>query len=391
MLKTLEKVWFDGWIAIGSALALFVYCNWCGLGLTYDSFDYLSAAKSLNEQGTLLNADGSPYIFHGPLIPIFFSFFGSEPESVLRLVHLAFFAVTLILFRSMLRSVIQDRWVFVLCITAIGFSAGMQMVHHFIWSEPLFIALLAAHNWMLVNYLDRRSALDLWGLLASALLMALTRNAGFFFIIATWLILLRNGGVRSFLPSLKYLLFGSIGFIFWNIYVALFQEGTMRIYSNNPFLANTGVNLLNYLDILSQWFLPSLIPWIARVLFLLLMLIVLIVQIGKGRIAPLVWVFIIQAMVYFIIMFTLLEVDKDEIERLLSPIYPLLISAIALLLDRFAHKVRNAGKALLYAGLLMWSLYVISRGGINATRWHSEQCSTQVSEIVQDTVQYACQ
>ena len=167
----------------------------------------------------------------------------------------------MILIGSIARIQISNRWIFTVCMLAIGMSAGIQMIHHFIWSEPLFLVLLALHNLLLVRYLRLGGKGDFYGLIVAVFFLAITRNSGFFIIVPTGMLLFLYGQKRKLGTTLKYLLLGSSGFVAWNVYVTLTKDGVERIYRDNPFFSGFLSNLVNYLDTISLWFFRLCYPW----------------------------------------------------------------------------------------------------------------------------------
>src|SRR5688572_17596485 len=86
--KTKELRWkvACGGVIVISLLIQFYVTN-CGLLLTYDSREYLSAANSFNEQGVFMGTDGTPYVFWPPLFPMILSLF-ADPQAAMVWINL---------------------------------------------------------------------------------------------------------------------------------------------------------------------------------------------------------------------------------------------------------------------------------------------------------------
>lgn len=382
-------MWGHGWIILFTAVAMMLFSSWCGLGFTYDSYDYLAAANSIRAQQELLNADGSPFVFHAPLFPIVLSFFGDQAIHLLKYANLLSLAASMMLIGRMIRSQISNTWIFNLCMAAIGLSVGMQMIHHFIWSEPLFLTLLAAHNLFLLRFLHRERKVDFYGLILSAFFLAITRNAGFFFILPSAITLFIFASERRWIHAISYFAFGSSGFAAWNAYVTFLKGGTERIYGDNPFFVGLWDNIVNYLDIVSLWFFPSLIPLVIRIVLLLATSSLLFIYFRKYINDTIVVMLGAQFLSYLAIMIVLLSVDHDEIERLLAVVYPCVICALFISVDVRNKSLSSSARKFLIAGLILWGSYVAIRGVNNNLRWYYNRCTEQVGQVLEIEIEYA--
>lgn len=377
MLKSSKYYDFGLWFVIVSSIGLTVYSTWCGLGLTYDSFDYLAASESFRERGILNNHNGTPYNFHAPLFPVLLSFFGDNPDKSIVLVNTIICFFTLLLLFIGARKYFKNKLLYLFGCVSISINVGFQMIHHFLWTEPIFLLLFVAHNYMLLRFLERGKKIDFWFVVCAAFFMGITKNTGFFIIVISSGIILSFSNRAAFRNSAIYLIFGSIGFSMWNIYVFVFQNG-QQMFINNEFITGFGINFINYTDILSQWFLPGFITFPFRLLFLALVGFMLILLKRKERLTLPVKVFLIQFLAYLIIMVVAIKVDKDEIERLLAIVSPWLLMAIYMIIDIKWEKIGYALKRPIILALILWISYTSFRGIYNSSRWHKRNCTTEI-------------
>ena len=87
MIKSVKYFEYSIWIVIALSIGLIIYSTWCGIGLTYDSFDYLAAASSFQKDGILRNHNGGPYFFHAPLFPVLVSILGEDPLAKIKFIN----------------------------------------------------------------------------------------------------------------------------------------------------------------------------------------------------------------------------------------------------------------------------------------------------------------
>ncbi len=197
-------------------------------------------------------------------------------------------------------------------------------------------------------------------LIVLAFLMGITRNAGIFVLIPTSKVLFLFSKGQFLKVSGTYFGLGSIGFIAWNIYAFYVQQGFEPIYNDDLFFGGGWQNLLNYFDVSTQWFLPAMVPLLPRI-FLLLILIIWLLKIKKTRAGSVlgVRVFLLQFFIYTSIMVFFIDVDYDEIERLLSIVYPWCMIGVLLAIDQYWDDIKPVMGRGLQVCLVVWILYVV--------------------------------
>ncbi len=378
MLKTSGYHNYGIWIIIAFSVGLSIYSSWCGLGLTYDSFDYLAASESFKENLKLTNRNGSPYIFHAPLFPVLLSFFGAYPNNFFPLFNTVICIVTLLQLFKLLKGYFRNKFLFLIGYASISLSVGFQMIHNFLWTEPIFLLLFVFHNHFLLRFLKSEKRVNYWLLICMAFLMGLTKNTGFFIILSTSGILLFYSKTSIFKSSVIYILSGSIGFVLWNVFVLIFYNGE-QMFQNNEFLIGVDVNFINYTDTISRWFLPGFIPYLYRMLFLITVIVIYFLMLKKEKVPIQIKIFLIQFLAYLLIMIVVIRVDKDEIERLLSIVGPWLFIALIMTLELRWKNIGFALRRWILVLLTVWVCYIGFRSINNSIGWHNGNCTIKKS------------
>ncbi len=144
MIKSVKYFEYSIWIVVALSTGLIIYSTWCGIGITYDSIDYLAAASSFQKDSILCNHNGSPYFFHAPLFPVLLSILGENPLVKIKVINLLLFFIMLLTIQQIIHQYFTHRWLNVMCLFAIGFGVGQQMIYNFIWTEPSFLFLFAS-------------------------------------------------------------------------------------------------------------------------------------------------------------------------------------------------------------------------------------------------------
>ena len=376
MIKSSKYYEFGLWIVIALSVGLTIYSTWCGLAHTYDSFDYLAAATSFREENTFTNNNGTPYVFHAPFFPVLLSFLGENPNTSLVILNTVICIFTLLLLLISTRRYFRNKNLYLLAYISISINVGFQMIHHFLWTESIFILFFVIHNYLLLRFFEKERKVDFWYLVVIAFLMGITKNTGFFIILITSGIIWSFSKRAAFKKSAIYILLGSSGFVAWNIYVLVFCNGE-QLFRNNEFLMGLDINFINYTDILSQWFLPRLIPAPFRLFFLAFVVIILLLVQRKERLTIQIKIFLIQFITYLVIMVVIIKVDKDEIERLLAIVSPWLIMAVFMLIDIKWKNISHTFKTWFIVLLILWVSYTGFRSVYNSINWHKNNCSTE--------------
>ena len=263
---------------------------------------------------------------------------------------------------------------------SIVMSAGFLMIHHFLWTEPIFLLSFMAHNYLLIRFLAMCKTRDFVGLVIVAFMMGIIKNTGFFIILSSAFIILLSQKKMAFKYTIAYLIVGSLGFTIWNISVLFFRDGHAVYFSSN-FLHGFSANVPNYLDIISQWFFPALIPFYVRILLMGIIVVILFVLASRQTSKQHARIFILQFLGYLIIMVFVIEVDIDEIERLLAIVGPWLMIAIFMTFDANWMSMPVLARKCFSLFFVLWIIYIGIRGIHNAIVWHHGMCNEELLSV----------
>lgn len=241
--------------------ALYWYMTGSGLHTTSDSIYYLSAARSWRETGQLLDPDGSPYRYWGPLYPLLLSVGLSTWAT--RGLHGAALVSNLLLWSWIGGKLLPQRRALALP-WALALSTALMVPAAFVWSETVFAALLAAYCGTLLAWI--RSGRLGWLALATgaAFLLPLQRTAGMVLLAGVGLgLFFYHRRPRQWGLLVLHWLASAAGGVGWNYYAE-------RVAGTRPdrgygTLAKLWGSMADYGFVLLRWFLP--LPVVGRTLF----------------------------------------------------------------------------------------------------------------------------
>ena len=184
-----------------------------GPGLTSDSALYVSAARSLLSGDGLATFLGAPYREAGPLFPLALAAaagFGANPVTAAGLINAAAFGLTVYVVATWVRSRVRVRLVAVWAGCACALSTALAGAAAYVWPETLFILLAVVALAALDRFLRTRARPALLLAAAAAAAAGLTHHAGAALIGGGALLLLLPGtaGWRS--RSRSAALFGAV-------------------------------------------------------------------------------------------------------------------------------------------------------------------------------------
>jgi len=363
-------------------LGILIFSTWCGLGFTYDSHDYLSAAGSFREGFYFLNANGSAYFIHAPFFPIWISWVGENPLLMIKSVHIVLFFLSLMVIDKILFITINSLFIRILGFFLISLAVGVHMVHNFIWTEPTFLFFFVLHNLFLILYLKKEKlSLILWmGLLA--LLMGITRNAAVFIVLTTSTCLWyfsRNSRIKV---SITYLILGLLGFMIWNFYALVIVNKLNTFKEGGSLYQDLLASFWVYPDMISKWFMPSVVPLFVRALVLLMVLSLMIYSLFRVFSNPVPKIFLIQFLIYWVLIVPIIVVENSEAEKLMAILYPFFIIVILMFLDKEWEKLLKPYRAIIIIGLVGWLSYTSARTVKNSIMWHQNNCNREIGYFI---------
>jgi 4-amino-4-deoxy-L-arabinose transferase-like glycosyltransferase len=321
-----------------------------GSGMNPDSVHYLSAARSLLNGNGFIDVSGSPYVTWPPLFPALLAllgFGGIDPVVGMRVLNAVFFGFIIFLSGFWLMRYFKSVPVALLGSLAILFSVPLLLDSQFILTETLFILLVLLSIFGIKIFLD--SGKKRW-LFLSAVFTAfacLTRYAGVAVIITGLILLLfrQKSDMKSKVTSAA--IFVVVSFVPLAVWMSRnYIISSTLLGPHSPSDYNIIGSSYAVLDTISQFFLPSQLPIIPRILIILLLFTVAFVIfvtvtrqtrdkksfIDGKAIIPLI-VFSITYVIFLIITSTINHYDIAGY-RLESPVYvPLILIAAATLIN----------------------------------------------------------
>jgi hypothetical protein len=239
-------------------MALFAWMVAPGLGTTSDSAHYLATARHLRLGLGLVDVDGLPYRYWGPLFPALLAVFHSS--LALKLLHGGALLGQLLLWSRAARWLLppaRARWLPLL----LALSTAVLVPAKFVWAETVFGLLAAGYFFGLLNWL--RTGRGGWLALATMLgfLLPLQRTSGIFLLAGAAVGLLATGAAAH--GRWRVLLLHGVactaGFLGWNYYAEVLAGPP--VYQ----ALGTGTKLLatcaDYGFVLLRWLLPLAASW----------------------------------------------------------------------------------------------------------------------------------
>lgn len=374
-LYTTKEYWLYFFIIIGLGFQL--YGTQCAPGITYDSNQYLASAKSFAKNQQLSHVDGTPHIDHVPLYPVILSLLGEHRLQLSKYLNALSLALVLALFIYLGKQTLHTPFVRSLFALTLVCSIPLQLIHHFVWSEPFFVLLLTLSLLFLFKYLQTPCPQYFRMLVVVGFFMCLQRNPGIFLVagIALALWLYSKAGLW------RTVLYGSLsvsGWVIWTVGGLLIVKSGLHPAAYNIF-GNLFAkhNLDHYLNVISGWFLPITISLFVRgtlFLILILFLIIRLIKI-KALLTGFTKALIIITIVYIVFLQLTERIDFHETERYAAVIFPLFALWLFHLYEKLLMNFQR--KALLGANLvlLLWLGYPAIRTLKNVRLWHKRACS----------------
>lgn len=169
-------------LATALLLALLLYALLPGLARTADSRQYLAAAASFAESGTLRNTDGTPYTSWGPLYPVLLAVGGARVEGWAVGLHVLATLLSLGSWGYLATRLLPRGAMVAGCLVVLGLAVPWLITAKYLWAEAGFQALFGLYALALWHWL--RTARPGWLLAATVagLLLPLQRTSGLFLL-----------------------------------------------------------------------------------------------------------------------------------------------------------------------------------------------------------------
>lgn len=368
------------------AVVLYTYANYCGLGLTYDSKDYLYAAETFAKNLELRNADNGLYVERSPIFPVFLSFLGQNRLFLSLYVNGLFLFFSLWLLYQVSSKLFQSNSILYLFLLSQSFSIAHLLTHSFLWSEPLFLILLTLSLIYLYQYFENYNSKYLVYMFFLSFVFALERNTGIFFIAGMALSIFLLSSKKVFLHhSIVYFILSSSGWIIWTVR-SILTKGSDFHPAKEAMFQNFFINIYHYSNVLSAWLLPLSLPYIFRLIILILLITFSAYffwenskKIQKSQLLFIKSLVVIYG-VYTLALLSLENVGYHESERYFAIVYPAFFILIFIALEILYLKIRTKSyKKILILIMTLWLVYPLWRTGKNVKFWHDHRCQNKKS------------
>ena len=215
-------------------------------------------------------------------------------------------------------------------------------------------------------------------LLVTGFLACVQRNAGLFWIsgVCLWLLLDSSLSLkRRIIESGICFLVCTSGMWAWNIYNTFLLPADFN-FAKHDFFADVFPNLKLTLSTFGKMIVPlKEMTMITGTLFFLAFLF----QWIKMRENRNVQFLSIVLLVYILGYLAMPRLDVFEMDRYFSIVTPIVYLFIMLLVEKVIHFTKRNTRILVYAMVLLWLYYPLTRTFINVKVWHERSCSVSDS------------
>lgn len=347
------------------------YCTSCGILLTNDSFNYLSAAQSFRSVGEFRSPDGTFFVAWPPLFPVLLSLLPDAQANFIS-VHALIKIFIGILLYAMASRLIENKWIQIAFLLASMCGVHLIMISVFLWSELLYlmILLLAGFTAILVRTTNAYAI----PFLLAGFLLCMQRYAGVFFVCGVSLWLMTDRAIplrRRVILSSSYLLASMSGLVVWVLHIrSVSNEFSFGAYR---FFEDPLHNLVNVLSRTGELFVTGP-DWLLVGAAVVIIPASLLALRDRLTASPEVRLAVILIGIYVAGLISLGRLDRHELDRLLSVYVPLIYLVFFISLDLI---LRKGAPKRLRAGLLiivLWSCYPLARTWQNVELWHHRSC-----------------
>ncbi|MFC1576267.1 glycosyltransferase [Candidatus Omnitrophota bacterium] len=384
---------------IGVAITL-ISTSLYGTALFPDSIAYISTARNILSGNGYMIYTGLPYVAWPPLLPTLLALLGFmriEPLSGIRLLNALVFGLTILASGYLFKMHIKSKVLVVLASAAVLLSFPVFYVSVTGRAESLFVLLLTMFVICLQKFLKEKSFSSLMWCSGFAALACLQRYIGVTLILSGILILSVLPKKSSTIKRLKTLsLFCAISTIPVGLWFV--RNYTLTSTFSGGHIASLNslkYNLACTLDTVTSWFLPSSIALPIRGMIFGFAVAVLALiasrfyRLNKNikpnatEMAPAL-VLTSVYMLFLLTYSTILKLD-DISDRLLAPIYVLVILFMFVGLDRalgWLRRYGNRATIIISSLCIVWLIYPLVRiekhlcfytrngtGGYSTARW----------------------
>lgn len=359
------------------AFGLHRYSQNNGMGMTFDSLNYLHASKTWQKEKKLVNHNQSNYVVQTPLFPIILSIFDTKNGIFISYFFSFCLIFTLILYFFWIDFIFDNYFIKIMTAFCISIGTPLYLVHHFLWSEPFFLLLLTINSFSFYVIISDKECFFSKKMLyffffLSGFLLCLQRNTGIFFLFGElfFLIFMKRNELKKYF-FLIFLTFLSLsGWFFWTYFSVKDIGNTQQFFL--VFMEGAMIERLKSIDFLNKiifnWLFPFNSFWL-RFLFTSFFLIFLILFIIKNKIKI---TLSLQIMIFlssfYVLILSSFPLQFSDAERYLSVIFPFFVIIFFYFLSIIIKKYAVL-KTFLFIFLLLFISYNAIRTVKNVHFW----------------------
>lgn len=355
-----------------------------GISLSYDSCAYLASAVSWKEKGIFLDTFENQNLLWPPLYSVIIAFFGVN-ELSLAFINYISLCLTILLWISFIKEHFSNTFYHVLFAILIASSTAFLLCEKFVWSECLFTLIISLYVILTFKYFKKQSLHYLIILTIIGAIIPLQRIAGLYIFFYLWvgviLFYYRNNHSKISLYIL-HIFIVIIPFAIW--YYQTLGGMAIRevaVYNVSFFFEvikdfNLVISRYLYPD-----FLSAIIPYPLFLPIFIITFIVFFFYTNRINIKISIFLYLGYTITYIItILMKKAGAGHQEIERFLSPIYPVFCFILCCFIQEVMSLIKEQNKQrLLMIIIFCWSIYPLARVVKNARLYGSLPKKTGVS------------
>jgi len=367
-----------------SIALVFFAGNKNGIGLTFDSENYIYAGEHLYHNGYLMRPGNLQYVEWAPGYPVLIAllrFFGKDIKQSIFIFQCILSGCSIYLIGKITYTHFNNFFLFVLLFSTIVFSTPLVLDFHFVWSESAFVFLSVGLFYFLLKYLEDKKNKNFFYLILFAALISADRQASIFFIpgIAICLLVLSgNINGKVIFNSILFYFLASLPTLLWVIRNKFVSGEVMPNYevSNQTSFYN---HFLWHHDILTSWFVPDEIPIFLRIIcFYSIVLLSIFFYCKKIKNDLLIKKIFISSLIIFTSYYLLTFLFCSWVghpffdeERILSIVYIFGMLSIFFFLELVFLIIPLKKQKLILIVVTLWMSYPIVRTIYNVNFWHN--------------------
>jgi hypothetical protein len=362
-----------------AGVCLYGYATRCGLNLTDDSLEYLRHASFYCHDEGMIKSTFDQMSYWPPLFGLIIYLWKLVMGIPLELLQLAFMLTNFFLLVTIGKRFVDNPAGRLIWLAVSFLGVSLIMVHVFLWSEPVFIAILLSLILVMDNFFVHKKIKWFLAGMMFSFLLCMQRNAGLFIIAALAFSILWYRPVKKWLLySVILFLTGIASFLIWNLSISINLQDHHQ-FLRHSYFSGYFANTLDFMMVISAWFLPRLTGAYIRLIFILVIIIWVLWNDLSGMLHPGDYkptvMLIVVCLFYIIGMSSIGRIDSWEAERYLSVIHPIfMLIFIKYAVKKVKSKQTAAFKWIAAFLIGIWISYSIARSGINVIHWHQRSC-----------------